>query len=372
MPLSASELRSLHGFQSLTDAAATALVTLRDADHSPHASRCFARAMEAHGIFSCSTGWCASCARRAADAMCCTPKCAAARSAKRPSSITIHIRYPRSRGRRWSRSISIAGASSARCERARRLRCFSLAPRRAGAPAARPGHRLATASVATRMCAYLLEQAERSNGSLVAITQESLAEELGTVREVVMRALRSLRKRRIIASAGRGKSRSWTCRRCASWRRGDAFRDKSSRPRRDRGVGSEVLASDRGSRVSSLVSRALMHTPSRVMLVAGSLAISACSRAAAPGSARQSSSESSFAAMQDRGTMAMGVDQKTSTHTFDALPNGGRIELLRDLDLFARHRTDSCAPSIPFNMPFRPATSPRRSSCTCRPCRAPL
>jgi CRP-like cAMP-binding protein len=44
-----------------------------------------------------------------------------------------------------------------------------------------------------------------SGRSIVAITQESLAEELGTVREVVMRALRALRKRRIIASAGRGK-----------------------------------------------------------------------------------------------------------------------------------------------------------------------
>jgi CRP-like cAMP-binding protein len=65
--------------------------------------------------------------------------------------------------------------------------------------------RLATASVGARMCAYLLDQAERSDGSIVAITQESLAEELGTVREVVMRTLRSLRKRRIIATAGRGK-----------------------------------------------------------------------------------------------------------------------------------------------------------------------
>lgn len=30
--------------------------------------------------------------------------------------------------------------------------------------------------------------------------------------------------------------------------------------------------------------------------------------------------------------MAMGVDQTTSTHTFDALPDGGRIELLRDVN----------------------------------------
>jgi hypothetical protein len=35
--------------------------------------------------------------------------------------------------------------------------------------------------------------------------------------------------------------------------------------------------------------------------------------------------------MQARGQMAMGVDQYTSSHTFDALPDGGRIELLRDV-----------------------------------------
>ncbi|HEY2897768.1 MAG TPA: hypothetical protein VGJ12_11555 [Gemmatimonadaceae bacterium] len=75
-----------------------------------------------------------------------------------------------------------------------------------------------------------------------------------------------------------------------------------------------------------------MHTASRVVLVAGLLTISACSRAAPPSSARRTSSDSSFAAMQDRGKMAMGVDQSTSTHTFDALPNGGRIELVRDLN----------------------------------------
>jgi hypothetical protein len=56
----------------------------------------------------------------------------------------------------------------------------------------------------------------------------------------------------------------------------------------------------------------------------------ACSRAAKP--AAKGTTDSSFAAMQDRGKMAMGVDQMTSTHTFDALPDGGRIELLRDVD----------------------------------------
>lgn len=39
-----------------------------------------------------------------------------------------------------------------------------------------------------------------------------------------------------------------------------------------------------------------------------------------------------FAALQERGEQAMGVDQYTSTHVFDALPDGGRIELQRDMD----------------------------------------
>lgn len=65
--------------------------------------------------------------------------------------------------------------------------------------------RLATASVGARMCAYLLDRVARSESSIVAITQQSLAEELGTVREVVMRTLRSLRERRVIGAAGRGK-----------------------------------------------------------------------------------------------------------------------------------------------------------------------
>lgn len=65
--------------------------------------------------------------------------------------------------------------------------------------------RLATADVGTRLCAYLLDHAARVDGPIIAITQESLAEELGTVREVVMRALRSLREQHIICSAGRGR-----------------------------------------------------------------------------------------------------------------------------------------------------------------------
>jgi hypothetical protein len=42
--------------------------------------------------------------------------------------------------------------------------------------------------------------------------------------------------------------------------------------------------------------------------------------------------DSGFAAMQARGAMGMGVDQYTSTHTFEPLPDGGRITLRRDMD----------------------------------------
>jgi hypothetical protein len=37
--------------------------------------------------------------------------------------------------------------------------------------------------------------------------------------------------------------------------------------------------------------------------------------------------DSAFAAMQQRGQMAMGVDQYASAHHFDITPDGGRIEL---------------------------------------------
>ncbi|HXE59399.1 MAG TPA: hypothetical protein VN607_01785 [Gemmatimonadaceae bacterium] len=42
--------------------------------------------------------------------------------------------------------------------------------------------------------------------------------------------------------------------------------------------------------------------------------------------------DSTFAAMQERGRMVMGVDQYTSSHRFDDLPDGGRITLLRAVD----------------------------------------
>jgi hypothetical protein len=41
------------------------------------------------------------------------------------------------------------------------------------------------------------------------------------------------------------------------------------------------------------------------------------------------SADSGFAALQQRGETAMGVDQYTSAHVFEPLPNGGRIVLQR-------------------------------------------
>lgn len=52
--------------------------------------------------------------------------------------------------------------------------------------------------------------------------------------------------------------------------------------------------------------------------------------ACARDSARNASEDSSFAALQRRGQEAMGVDQYTSQHRFEPLPDGGRIELQRD------------------------------------------
>ena len=45
---------------------------------------------------------------------------------------------------------------------------------------------------------------------------------------------------------------------------------------------------------------------------------------------RDTSGDSAFAGVQTRGHEAMGVDQYTSAHRFEPLPEGGRIELQRD------------------------------------------
>ena len=73
-----------------------------------------------------------------------------------------------------------------------------------------------------------------------------------------------------------------------------------------------------------------MNLPSAAWLVA---------IAAAGPLAAQGTTDSSFAAMQHRGAMVMGVDQYTSQHTFDLLPDGGRISLVRDAKDTAGVRT---------------------------------
>lgn len=56
------------------------------------------------------------------------------------------------------------------------------------------------------------------------------------------------------------------------------------------------------------------------------LVVAGCAREPAP----EASDDSSFAALQSRGHEAMGVDQYTSQHRFESLPDGGRIVLVRD------------------------------------------
>ena len=69
-----------------------------------------------------------------------------------------------------------------------------------------------------------------------------------------------------------------------------------------------------------------MNTFVRSAIVVAGLLVTATAAGA------QASKDTSFAAMQQRGKMAMGVDQYTSVHKFDDLADGGRIELQRDRD----------------------------------------
>lgn len=48
------------------------------------------------------------------------------------------------------------------------------------------------------------------------------------------------------------------------------------------------------------------------------------------GACRPAARDTSYEATQQRGAVAMGVDQYTSTHVFQPLPDGGRIMLQRD------------------------------------------
>ena len=51
---------------------------------------------------------------------------------------------------------------------------------------------------------------------------------------------------------------------------------------------------------------------------------------AACGGSAPSSDDAQFSEVQSRGAVAMGVDQYTSSHVFEDLPDGGRIVLQRD------------------------------------------
>ena len=72
-------------------------------------------------------------------------------------------------------------------------------------------------------------------------------------------------------------------------------------------------------RASTDDARATQHDPS---LHAKHMATEATSARADTG----------FAALQARGAMGMGVDQYTSTHTFEPRPDGGRITLRRNVE----------------------------------------
>lgn len=68
------------------------------------------------------------------------------------------------------------------------------------------------------------------------------------------------------------------------------------------------------------------------LLVSAILLLAACGGESSPATVRltAASADTAFAGVQSRGQAAMGVDQYTSTHIFEPLPDGGRIELQRD------------------------------------------
>ena len=60
--------------------------------------------------------------------------------------------------------------------------------------------------------------------------------------------------------------------------------------------------------------------------------VAGCETGRLPDRPAETDEDAAFAELQARGQEAMGVDQYTSTHLFDSLPDGGRIELQRDVD----------------------------------------
>ncbi len=68
------------------------------------------------------------------------------------------------------------------------------------------------------------------------------------------------------------------------------------------------------------------------LLVSAVLLVAACGGERSPAIVRRTAArvDTAFAGVQSRGQVAMGVDQYTSSHIFEPLPDGGRIELQRD------------------------------------------
>jgi CRP/FNR family transcriptional regulator len=65
--------------------------------------------------------------------------------------------------------------------------------------------RASTQGIPARLAAFLLTRSDRAQPFTLGMTQAALAEELGTVREVIVRALAQLRALGVIAPAGRGR-----------------------------------------------------------------------------------------------------------------------------------------------------------------------
>jgi hypothetical protein len=57
----------------------------------------------------------------------------------------------------------------------------------------------------------------------------------------------------------------------------------------------------------------------------------ACTQSGREGASPGGRQDSAFAAVQKRGAEVMGVDQNTSAHVFEPLPDGGRIVLQREV-----------------------------------------
>ncbi len=91
-----------------------------------------------------------------------------------------------------------------------------------------------------------------------------------------------------------------------------------------------ALLQQHAAEVTDLVHRgmAAMH---ETMMKNGGMMSGGMNGASMPGMTHDTSA-AAFGALQERGKQAMGVDQYTSTHHFDDMTDGGRIELQRDVD----------------------------------------